>query len=773
MSMSKPNVLPLVGLPQVDGWAQVVETGSSYATTVCTISVSGSAAQRVGKELSRQIQSVQVSTAEQLFNLINDLDQLATAQKTTLAVSCILRTPNRTTIASLRGGVYLVRKDKAAHLIRSAAAVQLIEGKMYPEDIYMVATAEASKYFEEVTQRMKQGYDVQSAAASVASAIQGFADASLSALALVTMRELELEDSAEVSSPVVEQPKASAAVIMSGAKRQDLVTSKPKTPEDRYALRDIPPQQPVEQQSSTPEPSSEELQKTEPSVEEQDSQAAPEIQASEHTNPGAVVQLGSIISTVGAGIWAGVRELTHIIQQSVHKQPDSTQRESTESVEKPLVLDEPTATVEASSQPNTESIGHTSKSDIPKRTTTVTTGDQEDVDRLRSLSQDFLDDADESSIDTGRTRSKKLLTKIIGVAFIVLSLATAGFVVWYFQRQSQVAAAAEQLQPLSEQLESINTRSKENPIEMRSELVQLIAQIETLQQEFADQAASTELIQAELTAARELLTQLSGREELVELPLLYDLRLAQDTFVASHTTYTANQGIFFDQQLQQLILFSLETQQTRSVPLSGLNAVTDIIASEDTLYMLAEDGVYSVDLSVDEPTASLVIDDADSLTQAQIINAFATFVYVLNPQTRSLYRFSESGGAFGDPSQWLQSPLGVSFDSVVSMAIDGDVWIGTNTGQVKQFASGSDQEFAIAGISTPLSSMTQLTTSPDLQSLYILDSEENRLLVVTKDGQFLKEYKTVTLGGVSAIIPSEELGKIFAVSGSSVYEITL
>jgi len=79
----------------------------------------------------------------------------------------------------------------------------------------------------------------------------------------------------------------------------------------------------------------------------------------------------------------------------------------------------------------------------------------------------------------------------------------------------------------------------------------------------------------------------------------------------------------------------------------------------------------------------------------------------------------------------------------------------------------------VTGLENPFSQSLQLFTNEDLENLYILESNANRLVVLTKEGEFLKEITSTSLSSTTALFVNEEMSKAFAVSGSIVYAMDI
>jgi hypothetical protein len=155
------------------------------------------------------------------------------------------------------------------------------------------------------------------------------------------------------------------------------------------------------------------------------------------------------------------------------------------------------------------------------------------------------------------------------------------------------------------------------------------------------------------------------------------------------------------------------------------------------------------------------------------MDAYDRFVYVVNPEKRNIYRYAQTDGEYSEPIGWMKSATGLKYDEIRSIAVDGDVWLTTEDGQLKKFTSGREEQFIIRGLDTKFESDIYVYTHEDLSNLYVLDPQNSRIVILEKNGDFVREIKSVSLGAASNLAVSEELKTIFVAGGSIIYQIKL
>jgi hypothetical protein len=108
-----------------------------------------------------------------------------------------------------------------------------------------------------------------------------------------------------------------------------------------------------------------------------------------------------------------------------------------------------------------------------------------------------------------------------------------------------------------------------------------------------------------------------------------------------------------------------------------------------------------------------------------------------------------------------------------SFAIDSDVWLTTKTGEIIRLRTGRKEAFTINGLKENFSSPITLYASDTTENLYILEPTKNRLVILTKEGEFLREVKSSTLASTNGLVVNEEAKKAFVISGALVFEVGL
>ena len=189
-------------------------------------------------------------------------------------------------------------------------------------------------------------------------------------------------------------------------------------------------------------------------------------------------------------------------------------------------------------------------------------------------------------------------------------------------------------------------------------------------------------------------------------------------------------------------------------------------------------GLFTLDTTPESTTSipqSTELAEADEvLTGSTFLSSYASYLYLLNPGNRAIYRYTISGGTLSDRTTWVGASVGVPFETVTSMVVDGAIWLGTNDGKILKLQSGATQPFSLETIPNPPNSNLYITTTDRTDLLYILEPAQNRVLSVDKaTGNVLAQVENSALGSASALILDEVNNQVLAVSGSLLFSVPI
>src|SRR6185437_11313407 len=112
-------------------------------------------------------------------------------------------------------------------------------------------------------------------------------------------------------------------------------------------------------------------------------------------------------------------------------------------------------------------------------------------------------------------------------------------------------------------------------------------------------------------------------------------------------------------------------------------------------------------------------------------------------------------------SNYFAKDTSPDLSNAVSMTIDGSIYILQSNGALTKFTKGESDTFNLKGLDKPFSSPTRVYTTADLDSIYVLDNGNSRIVKLAKDGTFQAQYVNDILNKAKDIDVQESNKKIF------------
>lgn len=251
----------------------------------------------------------------------------------------------------------------------------------------------------------------------------------------------------------------------------------------------------------------------------------------------------------------------------------------------------------------------------------------------------------------------------------------------------------------------------------------------------------------------------------------YDFGLVKEGFKGSDWESEANEALVWDAVSRSLVSLNLETKAAKVV-LGG-----DKLSSGELVGLAGERGlVVSKDkVTVVEVKEGKVVAEvgADGWGTIQDAVGFGGNLYLLDKTVKGqIWKYLGVEAGLSGKRSYLK---GESYDlsEAVSMAIDGSVWVLFSDGTIVKYVQGVKDVFVVAGLDKAFDEPVKIFTSPEVESVYILDRKNTRVVVIAKNGEYKAQYVWPGIAGVKDLIVNETQKKIFLLTGEKIFTIDL
>ncbi|MDD5469214.1 MAG: hypothetical protein PHO92_00215 [Candidatus Peribacteraceae bacterium] len=195
---------------------------------------------------------------------------------------------------------------------------------------------------------------------------------------------------------------------------------------------------------------------------------------------------------------------------------------------------------------------------------------------------------------------------------------------------------------------------------------------------------------------------------------------------------------------------------------------------QTTVFLTTGNGV--TEIISGQPT-SMKTEDPAGWIAGKDIEAYLRYIYVLSPENNQIYKYERLSNRYGPPAGYN---VNGNIEKAVDMAIDGNVYILKEGGEVTKLLRGEVQPFAVrSGPDELLTHATKIYKVPD-GNIYFLDPVRSRVIVTTDggsagDASYLKQYvlESDEIGELKDIFVDSDETRLYVSDEKRIYKVDL
>ncbi len=170
-----------------------------------------------------------------------------------------------------------------------------------------------------------------------------------------------------------------------------------------------------------------------------------------------------------------------------------------------------------------------------------------------------------------------------------------------------------------------------------------------------------------------------------------------------------------------------------------------------------------------------VTDGSGKWEDAKAISSFVTNVYLLDSEAGEVWKHVETETGYGKGTSYANANK-TSLRGAVDLAVDGNIYVLLNTGDVVKFIKGTlDQGFSLKNIPASNNKVeipTKIYTDADTNYIFILDKKTNRILKFDKSGNYVNQTVLDNMP-IDDFVVNGKVQKMWILSGGKIFGIDL
>lgn len=257
----------------------------------------------------------------------------------------------------------------------------------------------------------------------------------------------------------------------------------------------------------------------------------------------------------------------------------------------------------------------------------------------------------------------------------------------------------------------------------------------------------------------------------LDFPLFLDLDLIKKNFRATQMSLSGERLLLLDPATKTLVVVDLTkksnqilagSQSLGDASFASLNGGLAFIHSKDK-------GILRIDTTNSKITT--VSKQDNEWGAIKDLYGFGSNVYLLN--SGQIWKYVATSDGYSDKREYLSKGTSADFNEALRMQIESSVYVLKKGGEMLRFTRGDKDNFAYGGLDKGVKDPKSFFVSSETENLYLLDSGNSRLLILTKTGSYKGQVTGDKFASVTDLVVDEAGKKVYLLDGSKIYSVDL
>lgn len=213
----------------------------------------------------------------------------------------------------------------------------------------------------------------------------------------------------------------------------------------------------------------------------------------------------------------------------------------------------------------------------------------------------------------------------------------------------------------------------------------------------------------------------------VSVDPFYDIKITDSNASGSEIITTGSNVYVIDTSAGRIYTSSLATPKFNALP-NTFSGIKSLHINNDNLAFIDTEG-YKVLGSENTVVQSYAQEDLGT-TRSYLTNIYSVTGDTLN-------KYSTSNGSL-TPTLWAES---ADFTNAKDMDIAISIFLVSGNGNLLKYTTGTKDTFSPIGVPTSFGALCCIWTDLDSDYLYVADPTNKRIVVLDKEGVYIKQYK--------------------------------
>lgn len=343
---------------------------------------------------------------------------------------------------------------------------------------------------------------------------------------------------------------------------------------------------------------------------------------------------------------------------------------------------------------------------------------------------------------------RKKMAGFLGMAFLVLLLISLVTGSIKMKNDAEDKKWRNFYEPIEKSRQEALSLAALNPIGARKLMEEVKTTFDLKKVEFLTGKYKTEVVTLEKKIGDSWI--ITSGEKASEIEDVAKIDLVRPGFIGDKMAMTKNGKLLVvDSAMGVVVSTEVSTKDIRVIAGKGeAEGWIDVTGEDKKTLIMNKIGVKNVEKGQQVLTFDAAVVNPIS------IGRFMENIYILDGTNKEIFKYAAVGENYGDRSRWLKQGQSMGFIPV-DMAIDADIWVVAESGQVEKFRRGAKEQFTVGGLPEGIK-VKRMAIEVDGSRIALLDVNAGMVVICNKDNgncpqqlksERLKMAKDVEFGG--------------------------
>lgn len=269
------------------------------------------------------------------------------------------------------------------------------------------------------------------------------------------------------------------------------------------------------------------------------------------------------------------------------------------------------------------------------------------------------------------------------------------------------------------------------------------------------------------------------QSSVADFPQFYDMDLVKKNFRVSQMSLSNGKLLLLDPAVKTLVVVDLAKKSHQI--LAGSEQLGDAVYASingNMAFVYSKDkGILRID-TTNQKLTTVSKKDSEWGETADIYG-FAGNIYLLDlgkkdaTNSAQIWKYLPTKDGYSDKREYLNKGAKVDLTNALRMQIESSIYVLKKGGEMLRFTRGDKDNFSYGGLDKGVKDPKSFFVSSDTDNLYVLDSGNSRLLILTKTGSYKGQINGEKFAQASDLVVDEKGKKVYLLDGSKIYSVDL